>query len=80
MRGKRKLEGWPDITTATVKLGEKITDREVSGDESNSNHKYLKFNIKYENICYQRHRSENKYGKYAKFEKKMKQIRNKYIK
>lgn len=76
VRGTKELKGWPDLTMSTIKLKDSITNWEISDDESLSDHRYIKFQIDYNNEDYHRHRLETKHGKHAKFESKVRKIRN----
>lgn len=80
-RGETELRGWPDLTISTVALGNDISDWHVSDDASLSDHLYIKFKVKsFKNIDHQRHGLQTKTGKHAKFDNKIKKLKNKYIK
>lgn len=79
-RNKKTLRGWPDLTIASLNLGNDISDWHVSDDTSLSDHRYIKFTLRnYKNIDYQRHGLQTKKGKHAKFDKNIRKLSNKYV-
>lgn len=80
MRRRNWLEGNSYLKIAIIQLGNKTTVWDVNGDESDSDHKYIKFQLQYCNANYKRYRVKMKNRKHTKYDKLINHIRKKYVK